>query len=81
MSKIEVKVYLDDGRHFRYFVESQSKAREHMSAIIMTGYRHIELGNTKVMEWFPPRRILKVKMTTDEREGISTSYYDIVGGM
>ena len=38
--KYAIKTYLDDGRIFKYEVESAEKVREHASAIITGGYRH-----------------------------------------
>lgn len=70
--KFEVKVYLDDGRIFKYEVGSSDKVREHAHAIINSGYRH---NDGKVFEHYPPHRILKVKS-----ENIPTNYPDIVEG-
>lgn len=56
--KYVVKIYLDDGRIFKYEVESAEKVIEHVSAIINGGYRH---GNDKLFEHYPPHRILKVR--------------------
>ena len=50
--KYVIKIYLDDGRIFKYEVESVEKVREHASAIINGGYRHninkIEMRKLKV---------------------------------
>lgn len=70
--KYIVKIYLDDGRIFKYEVESAEKVREHTSAIINVGYRHND-GN--IFEHYPPHRILKVKS-----ENIPTKYKDVVEG-
>ena len=56
---MKVSVYLDDGRVFDYDVANAMKGREHAHAIITTGYRHTE---DKDLEWYPPCRILKVKV-------------------
>lgn len=72
MSKISV--YLDDGRVFDYEVSNPGKAREHVSAIIKTGYRHTPQGSED-LEWYPPHRIVKVKATG---AGEGTSYKDTV---
>ena len=68
----KISVYLDDGRVFEYSVSSESKVREHASAIIMTGYRHND-GN--VFEHYPTHRISKVKSSN-----ISTKYTDTATG-
>lgn len=70
--KYVVKTYLDDGRIFKYEVDSAEKVREHASAIVKDGYRH---NDGKVFEHYPPHRILKVKS-----ENISTNYPDTVEG-
>ena len=67
-----IKVYLDDGRIFKYEVESAEKVREHASSIVNGGYRH---NDGKVFEHYPPHRILKVKC-----ENIPTNYQDEVEG-
>ncbi len=63
-----VSIYLDDGRVFEYDVPTESKVREHASAIVTGGYRHCD-GDT--FEHYPPHRVLKVKSS-----GISTMYPD-----
>jgi len=70
---MEIQVYLDSGRMFKYEVESPEKAREHHHAIITKGYRH---NDGKVFESFPVHRINKVKTTGS----ISTKYPDIEVG-
>lgn len=70
--KYTIKVYLDDGRIFKYDVDSAEKVREHTSAIISGGYRH---NDGKIFEHYPPHRILKVKS-----ENIPTNYIDEVEG-
>lgn len=67
-----ISVYLDDGRIFEYDVKDESKAREHASAIVLTGYRH---NDGVVFEHYPPHRILKVKASN-----IPTNYPDIIIG-
>lgn len=67
-----VRVYLDDGRVFKYDVESAEKVREHASAIVAGGYRH---NDGIAFEHYPPHRILKVKSY-----GIPTNYPDTVEG-
>jgi len=71
-TKFKIKVYLDDGRIFKYDVESEEKVREHASAIVSGGYRH---NDGKIFEHYPPHRILKVKSA-----GIKTNYPDEVEG-
>ena len=70
--KYIVKIYLDDGRIFKYDVESAEKVREHAFAIVTGGYRHND-GN--VFEHYPPHRISKVKS-----ENIPTNYPDTAEG-
>lgn len=66
--KITVEVYLDDGRVAYYEVASADKAREHIGAIIKTGWRcSTEDG---VFEWYPPHRIVKCKVV----KGMDTNY-------
>ena len=67
---IKVEVYLDNGIVYEYEVSDAIKGREHAAAIIATGYRHSDGDN---LEWFPPHRIVKVKVT-DGAE--STRYRD-----
>jgi len=67
-----IRVYLDDGRIFKYNVQSAEKVREHTSAIIATGYRH---NDGKVFEHYPPHRISKVKCNN-----IPTNYPDETEG-
>ena len=62
-------VYLDDGRVFRYLVDTESAVREHSAAIARDGYRHND-GN--VFEHYPSHRILKIKC----KAAISTDYPD-----
>lgn len=57
-----VSVYLDNGIVYEYVVEDPMKGREHADAIIRMGYRHTKEG-TDDLEWFPPHRISKVKVT------------------
>lgn len=71
-----IRVYMDDGRVFTYQVPNQGKAREHASAIVATGYRHVDKKDPFTMEHYPPHRIVKVKVVgpiqtnyTDETEG------------
>ncbi len=55
----QVSVYLDDGRVMEYDVANEAKGREHASAIVQSGYRH---SDGKDLEWYPPHRIVKVKV-------------------
>ena len=68
-----LRVYLDDGRIFKYSVNGQDKVREHASAIIKTGYRH---NNGAIFEHYPPHRISKVQCVGQ----IDTTYEDEVTG-
>jgi predicted SnoaL-like aldol condensation-catalyzing enzyme len=67
-----IKIYMDDGRIFKYKLSSADKVREHAAAIIKDGYRH---NDGKIFEHYPPHRILKVKS-----ENIPTNYTDTVEG-
>ena len=58
---MKISVYLDNGVMFTYEVADDVKAREHASAIVMTGYRHND--GAGVFEHYPPHRILKVKVS------------------
>lgn len=71
--RIKISVYLDDGVVFDYDVTNATSAREHVSAIIKTGYRHSDSSTPDELTHFPPHRILKVKM---RGPGITTMYYD-----
>jgi len=71
---IKLSVYMDDGRVFEYDVSSPDKAREHASAIIITGYRHTP-KETDDLEWYPPHRINKIKINGG---GETTKYKDTV---
>lgn len=72
---LKMEIYLDDGRVFSYEVPSDDKGREHASAIVSTGYRHND--GTGTFEWYPPHRILKVKVTGGV---VRTKYTDEVSG-
>ena len=71
--KYTIMTYLDDGRVFKYEVDSQSKVREHCAAIAKTGYRTIADGS---FTHYPPHRVLKVKCP----EIMETQYPDEVTG-
>ena len=71
---ITISVYIDTGVVYEYSVESQDRAREHIHAIVKTGYRHTVVGK---LTWWPPHRLDKVTATG---KGISTSYPDDVRG-
>lgn len=66
--KIVVEVYLDDGRVAWYEVDSAEKAREHIGAIIKSGFRASNPDGS--FEWYPTHRILKCKVPS----GIDTKY-------
>lgn len=57
-----VSVYLDTGVVREYAVDSPEKGREHAAEIIKTGYRSTPEGSDD-LEWFPPHRINKVKVS------------------
>ena len=67
-----VSVYLDSGVVFEYAVPNAMKGREHAHAIITGGYRHTP-DDSNDLEWYPPHRIDKVKVTGG---GESTKYRD-----
>ena len=67
-----VAVYLDCGVVHEYDVPDPMKGREHADAIIKTGYRHTPEGSND-LEWYPPHRIEKVKVTGG---GESSQYRD-----
>jgi hypothetical protein len=71
---ITISVYIDDGIVYSYDVKTPESAREHMSQIIKTGYRHCTISE---LVHFPPHRLLKVKATG---EGFTTNYSDKVSG-
>ena len=73
----EIRVYLDDGRIFKYTIpddEAGSHSREHSAAIVKDGYRH---NDGTRFEHYGPHRILKVRVVgeriftqfTDESDG------------
>lgn len=70
----KISIYLDDGVVFEYEVSSETKAREHTHAIVMTGYRSCSNGE---LTHYPPHRISKVKVTGG---GIDTMFEDTVRG-
>jgi len=57
-----VCTYLDDGRKFKYPVNTAEKGREHAAAIVRGGYMHVGKDGDG-LEHYPPHRILKVKIT------------------
>jgi hypothetical protein len=69
-TKIGIAVYIDDGNVFEYDVDSPTSAREHVTAIINTGYRRID-GDT--FTHYGPHRVVKVKA---KGPGITTLYPD-----
>ena len=71
--KYTIQVYMDHGVVFEYDVGSPEKVREHIDAIVKTGYRH---NDGEVFEHYPPHRILKVKCSRP----IPTEYKDRVRG-
>lgn len=67
---IAIAVYIDDGNVFEYNVDTPVAAREHVTAIINTGYRRID-GDT--FTHYGPHRVVKVKA---KGPGITTLYPD-----
>jgi len=56
-SKITIKIYLEDGRRFKYEVANCKKAREHMHRIVNFGWRTEEDGN---LVYYPVHQVNKV---------------------
>ncbi|AXQ68692.1 hypothetical protein HOU00_gp433 [Caulobacter phage CcrPW] len=73
-----IVIYLDDGVTFNYDVDSMSSAREHVSAIIATGYRSVQENQPNILVHYPPHRIQKVKIIAPE--AIETGYHDRASG-
>jgi len=69
----KVLIYMDDSRVFEYEVSDPMKGREHAAKIIEGGYRHTP-SESEDLEWYPPRKIEKVKVVGG---GESTAYKDI----
>ena len=70
---LKIKVYIDNGLVYSYDVDSQESAREHASAIVLTGYRHVAEGS---FTHYPPHRLIKVKVIGD----VTTNFPDTVEG-
>lgn len=73
MKRVTIRVYLDSGVVRSYEVDGPSKAREHVSEIIKTGYRYVEDG---MMTHVPPHKINKVCAGP----GMETNYSDTASG-
>ena len=73
--KLTVQVYLNNGIVYEYDVAGVHKAREHVSAIVLGGYRHND-GKGDFAH-YPPHRISKVKIKGGV---IPTCYPDRVSG-
>lgn len=69
-STTTIRIYLDDGRVASYPCSLES-AREHVHAIVMTGYRSTN-NKTGTLVHYPPHRIVKVKAVG----GQHTAYED-----
>ena len=67
-----ISVYVDTGVVYDYDVATPAKGREHAHSIVMTGYRHTPQDSDD-LEWFPPHRIVKVKVSG---AGETTAYKD-----
>ncbi|USN15455.1 hypothetical protein KIKIMORA_03130 [Brevundimonas phage vB_BpoS-Kikimora] len=72
VTTVVISVYLDNGVVFEYDVVAGEKVREHVSAIVSTGYRSVRDG---VLTHYPPHRILKVCAS-----GQTSAYPDRVRG-
>lgn len=59
LKKSTISVYLEHGAVYEY--ETTSNAREHVFAIIQTGYRTVDEDG--VLTHWPPHKILKVEAT------------------
>ncbi len=68
-----IKVYFDDGRVAKYTIKGceAASAREHVHAIVMTGYRSTN-NKLGTLVHYPPHRIVKVKAIGGQR----TEYED-----
>lgn len=71
---MKISVYIDNGNVFEYEVETERAAREHADAIIKTGYRSVTEDEPDVLTWYPPHRILKVKVALGAPS--TTAYFD-----
>jgi hypothetical protein len=71
-----IRVYIDNGNVYEYDVGTEAAAREHADTIIRTGYRSVQSDNPKALTWWPPHRIVKVRVALDEPS--ATSYTDRV---
>lgn len=70
--KTLIKVYMQDGRVFGYYVANECKAREHAHRIITTGWRNVEEG---VMCYYPVHQILKVKFDMPDKDLLAGIYF------
>jgi hypothetical protein len=70
----KISVYIDTGNVLEYEVGNEAKAREHVAAIIATGYRSVDTDNPLILTWWPPHRLMKVVVTLDEAS--VTAYTD-----
>ena len=55
---MRIKVYVDNGLVYSYELDAREVVTDHISAIISGGYQH---NDGKVLEHFPPHRIVKVR--------------------
>lgn len=76
--KYQIVIYLDDGVTFSYTVASMTSAREHVSAIIATGYRSVQEDCLNILVHYPPHRIQKIKIISPVM--IETGYRDRASG-
>lgn len=73
-----ISVYIDNGNVYSYEVGTEESAREHAAAIVQTGYRSVSAESGRQLTWFPPHRIVKVKLILEADS--STQYTDNVRG-
>jgi hypothetical protein len=67
---VEIQVYMQDGRVFKYEVANGVKAREHAHRIINYGWRNVTDDR---MEYYPVHQILKVTFPNPNDE-LGTKY-------
>lgn len=73
---ITIQVYLDTGNVYSYNVATEAIAREHANSIVSTGYRSVSADDPLTLTWFPPHRIVKVKIKLKEQS--TTNYFDTI---
>ena len=69
-----ILVYLSGGRIFRYNVENETKAREHVHKIMTDGYFRNYNSTQKVMENYPYKDIEKICYTVENPDELMLKY-------